>query len=264
MLALFPVRSIAFASALVLASAATSCVPDVGLRDPEPDAGSACEDGELRNGETPCGLNLRGRLQQRCNAGKWQNTVCDDPDECLDETARGSCAADAGEACLTGRWVPGPCLGCGVVDCASSVPGCCAGVIAFAFDTSFANFANRPDLVTSFTPEDQSVEASYSFDAAGQRGAIGFDLPGPMRIDRVAVLASRSGAGGSPYVTLDSARGTNGCAYDLYLGEIDLFAPLFCWGSFDYRATTRINIRIDATLAAAATLRVDSVAINPD
>ena len=263
MMALVPLRSRVLALTLALAPALGSCVPEVALRRSGPDAGSDCSTGETREGSAPCGLNGRGRSIQECHEGRWvDRATCEDPDECQDLTVRGSCAEDAGQACVAGQWSPGPCEGCGIVDCASTGPSCCAGVVAFVLDTAVANFADRPDLLTSFMPTDSAIVAHFEFDAAGQRGVIGFDLPGPTTVEQVAVSASRSGASGPVYVTLDSELGANGCAYELYLGEIDLYSPLFCWGAFNYRTTTRINVRVDSTLAAEATLSVQSVAVN--
>jgi hypothetical protein len=211
-------------------------------------------------------MNDAGRLQELCSAtGTWvETTSCADPDQCKNFSARGSCALDgSAEGCRDGRWIPADCRGCGIVDCASSGMGCCAGVGAFAIDTDARGFAARNDLVTAFDPTQNGVNASFVFDAANQRGIIGFDLAGPTAIQTLQVITSVTGAARAAYVSLDSDQGASGCAYGLYFDAMSIAdRPFFCWGSFDYKYTTRVNVRVDSTAASAASLTVTALRIN--
>jgi hypothetical protein len=250
--------------------AAVGCVPDVTLMPDASDSGTAesdggCFEGETRPGSSPCGINQAGRLQELCSRGRWvETTSCVETDQCKNFSARGSCALDgSAEACREGRWIPADCRGCGIVDCASSGTGCCAGVGAFAIDTEARGFVGRNDLVTAFDPAKDGVSASFVFDAANQRGMIGFDLAGPTAIRTLEVITSISGAARYPYVSLDSDEGASGCAYALNFNMMNIAdAPFFCWGSFDYKFTTRINVRVDSTAASAASLTVTALRIN--
>jgi hypothetical protein len=250
---------------------AVGCVPDVTLMPDSSDSGLAqsdggCLGGETRPGRQRCGMNDAGLLQEVCSAeGTWvETTSCVDPDQCKNFSARGSCALDSSaEACSNGRWIPADCRGCGIVDCASSGMGCCAGVGAFAIDTSARGFAARNDLVTAFDPAGDGVNASFAFDAADQRGIIGFDLAGPTAIQKLHVVTSVTGAARAPYVSIDSDAGASGCAYALYFDAMSIAdTPFFCWGSFDYKYTTRVNVRVDSTSASTASLTVTTLRIN--
>lgn len=49
------------------------------------EAATACNEGDTREGTTPCGLNGRGALSQVCDGGTWSDGAnCEDPDLCND------------------------------------------------------------------------------------------------------------------------------------------------------------------------------------
>jgi hypothetical protein len=263
-------RAGAYARSLLLVTSTLGCVPDVVLREDAPDGQAdadaldpECIGGETRPGVTACGLNRRGFRQMMCQVGKWVETdTCIDPDACRDGAARGNCADESAEACVAGAWSAADCVGCGVVDCAATGPTCCAGLVAFVLDTPANGYRGRDDLVESFTTTTDAVAASYTFDAAGQRGMIGFDLAAPMEIKTLRVNATSSGAAGPPYVSLESAFGVDGCTFALISNAIDVYGPMSCWGSFNFKLTSRINVRVDSSAAASARLSVQSVVIN--
>jgi hypothetical protein len=133
----------------------------------------------------------------------------------------------------------------------------------FVLDTPLANYRARPELVTGFSMAVDSVSAEFRFDAAGQRGNIGFDLAGATDVRSLLVDAAESGAADYPYVGLETDQGARGCAYALLSSEADLSYPLFCWGSvFDPAETTRINVRVDSSAPGSAGLVVRAVLVN--
>jgi hypothetical protein len=157
--------------------------------------------------------------------------------------------------------VPDACNGCGVVTCA--VNTCCSAAVTFVLDTPLQSYRARPDLVTGFVMAATSVSAEFRFDAAGQRGNIGFDLASSTDIGLLLVDARESGAADVPYVGLETDQGARGCAYALVGSEADLSYPLFCWGTaFDPSETTRINVRVDSVAAGSAGLLVRAVSVD--
>jgi len=153
------------------------------------------------------------------------------------------------------------CNGCTVASCTSSA--CCIAAQVFVLDTPLQNYRDRPELVTRFTMAAGSVSADFRFDAAGQRGNIGFDLARATSVQYLLFDGSQSGAADYPYVGLETDQGARGCAYALVSSEADFSAPLFCWGTaFDPSETTRINVRVDSSRAGSATLVVRGLDVN--
>ena len=69
-------------------------------------------DAGTRVGNTPCGLNARGMLEEECLDGEWSDTsVCVDPDECVDNSTGtdgpvcGVCGdGNEFQVCIAGVW----------------------------------------------------------------------------------------------------------------------------------------------------------------
>jgi hypothetical protein len=153
--------------------------------------------------------------------------------------------------------------GCGVVSCSSSGT-CCTGTAVFVLDTPLTNYRDRPDLVTRVSATSTAMAADFRFDAADQRGNIGFDLARTTNVVSLMVDASYSGVADYPYVGLETGGGARGCAYALLGTEADLSYPLFCWGTaaFSPSETTRVNVRMDSNAVGAATLTIRAVDVN--
>jgi hypothetical protein len=90
-------------------------VPEAALPDGDagsPDGPRVCDEGARRRGDTLCGMNRRGRLEQLCTGGAWMDTTtCVDADVCVDATTRpGSttCGFNARgkveQRCSSGQW----------------------------------------------------------------------------------------------------------------------------------------------------------------
>jgi hypothetical protein len=147
------------------------------------------------------------------------------------------------------------------VTCSTSA--CCSAAVTFVFDTPLQNYRDRPELVTRFVMTASSVSAEFRFDAAGQRGNIGFDLASSTDVGSLLIDAQESGASDFPYVGLETDQGARGCAYALVGSEADLSYPLFCWGTaFDPSQTTRINVRVDSVASGSAGLLVRAVVVD--
>ena len=79
----------------------------------DPGGAPACQEGERQPGDTPCGLNGRGRLDQRCGGGVRTDDpeACVDSDVCVDGEEQGGdtpCGLNGrgllGQRCVEGAW----------------------------------------------------------------------------------------------------------------------------------------------------------------
>src|SRR4051812_5869804 len=74
---------------------ATACGSDASPSSDDPSDPSGkengCEDGTTRTGDSSCGLNDRGRLEEICEDGNWvTGSSCEDADVCVDSKTRKS------------------------------------------------------------------------------------------------------------------------------------------------------------------------------
>ena len=146
-------------------------------------------------------------------------------------------------------------------DGVATAHGCCRAWYYFGLESEDRNQVQRDQLVSSFS-KGTDVRASYTFDRAGQDGAVGMLLDKPRRLSAIRVTSQWGGtAGTAPFVTAEATNGTSGCGYALAAsGQADIARPLFCWGSRQL-LPDRINVRIEAKGPGPANVRVTAVEV---
>lgn len=171
----------------------------------------------------------------------------------------GSCAAGNGMDCDEGQLVSRDCSACALLACGTS---CCDQIAHFGA-TSQPTFSIQPELVSSFSANEDVAELRMAFNfsggAAEQVGAIVFALDRTYSIDPANFLAFADASGGSIQVSLEN--GDAGCVYETYLVDDFVIAldtvSRVCWGSFTTSSpVSQINVRVAGYSSGSALLQV--------